>query len=313
MWERELHEDLSLRDAYCINSIAPWAGPSELNATVVDFTPNYLCDPDALPRIHATAEDPSHFRFIVLVRDPVMRAFSEWSMFTTWGWDPTKTFAAALDIKLRRLRNCNRTLYQNVPLLRALPTAELAGYLRHCFGRGQAMSYVESSSYAVCLMHALRYFKREQFLIIRFEDVMRMRTAALLTLVARFVGLDAPDSALLRAVAAHGQCRLGTVGGGGGGRRKAMSFSSSSVNAAELLAAGAPRLERYLAPFEALLAELAHPALQWEASHHVLQPLNASQKAKRLRVQLEAKRKAASRKKRTATDDRAGARPRTRP
>ena len=304
MWERELHDDLSLRDAYCINSIAPWVGPSELNATVVDFTPNYLCDPDALPRIHATAEDPLLFRFIVMVRDPVMRAFSEWSMFTAWGWDPTKTFVAALDIKLRRLRNCNRTLYQNVPLLRALPTAELAGYMRQCFGRGQAMSYVETSSYGVCLLHALRYFRRQQFLFLRFEDVLRMRNAELLALVARFVGLDAPDATLLRAVAVHGQCQLGTevgVGGsgsgggsGGGSGRKAMSFSSSSANAAELLAAGAPRLERFLAPYDALLADLAHPALRWEASDHFLQPLNASQKvalltAKRLR---EAKKRA---------------------
>lgn len=291
MWQRELHDDLSLHDAYCINSIAPWAGPSEINATVVDFTPNYLCDPDALPRIHSTAEDPSLFRFIVMVRDPVMRAFSEWSMFTTWGWDPTKTFAAALDIKLRRLRKCNHTLYQNVPLLRTLPTAELAGYLRQCFGRGQAMSYVETSTYGVCLLHALRYFRREQFLFLRFEDVIRMRIDALLALVARFVGLDAPDAALLRAVVSRGECRLGS-GGGGSGRsvRKAMSFSSSSVNAAELLAAGAPRLERFLAPYDALLAELAHPALRWEASDHFLQPLNASQKAARLKAQLEAKR-----------------------
>ena len=44
----------------------------------------------ALRNINATARDPNELRFIVLMRDPIMRAFSEWSMFTTWGWDKEK-------------------------------------------------------------------------------------------------------------------------------------------------------------------------------------------------------------------------------
>jgi hypothetical protein len=52
---------------------------------VVDFTPNYMCDADAMRRIHQSAALPSKLRFIVLMRDPVMRAFSEYAMFT-YGW-----------------------------------------------------------------------------------------------------------------------------------------------------------------------------------------------------------------------------------
>ena len=39
----------------------------------------------ALKNIHSSARDPKELRFIVLMRDPIMRAFSEWSMFVL-GW-----------------------------------------------------------------------------------------------------------------------------------------------------------------------------------------------------------------------------------
>ncbi len=69
---------------------------------VGDFTPNYLCNADAMTRIRNTATEPSRYRFVVVVRDPeptpkptpepkpnlhpipdqvrepVARAFSEW-------------------------------------------------------------------------------------------------------------------------------------------------------------------------------------------------------------------------------------------
>ena len=38
-----------------------------------------------------------------------------------------------------------------------------------------AMEYVTNSLYPVCIAGALRIFKREQFLFLRFEDLMRMK------------------------------------------------------------------------------------------------------------------------------------------
>ena len=35
-----------------------------------DFTPNYLCNADAMTRIRNTATEPSRYRFVVVVRDP---------------------------------------------------------------------------------------------------------------------------------------------------------------------------------------------------------------------------------------------------
>ena len=37
---------------------------------VGDFTPNYLCNADAMTRIRNTATEPSRYRFVVVVRDP---------------------------------------------------------------------------------------------------------------------------------------------------------------------------------------------------------------------------------------------------
>ena len=56
--------------------MAPWAARGELNASLVDFTPNYLCDADAMARIHRVAGvNARQLRFIVVMRDPVYRAF----------------------------------------------------------------------------------------------------------------------------------------------------------------------------------------------------------------------------------------------
>ena len=46
-----------------------------------DFTPNYLCNADAMGRIRRSASTPSAYRFVVVMREPVARAFSEWRMF----------------------------------------------------------------------------------------------------------------------------------------------------------------------------------------------------------------------------------------
>jgi len=77
-------------------------------------TPNYLCDADAIPRIYQAAPEPGRLRFIVVMRDPIMRAFSEWSMFALgWGWEFNKDFpnamAAIWSVCARAIRRCSRT------------------------------------------------------------------------------------------------------------------------------------------------------------------------------------------------------------
>ena len=52
--------------------------------------------------------------------------------------------------------------------------------------------YLTTSLYAVCVEHAFRLFRPEQFLFLRYEDLMRMEAPSLLRLLARFTGLSPP-------------------------------------------------------------------------------------------------------------------------
>ena len=65
--------------------------------------------------------------------------------------------------------------------------------------------YVTNSLYSVCLLHALRHFKREQFLFLRYEDMMEMDATSLLKLLGRFAGLYTGHD-LLAAAVADGAC-----------------------------------------------------------------------------------------------------------
>ena len=129
-------------DSYCLHSMAPWATKGELNVSLVDFTPNYLCDANAMERIHRVAGSSArHLRFIVVMRDPVYRAFSEWSMFSLgWNWDPIKNFSGSMATQVQQLQRCNASLYMRPDTLAKLPTAELAAYINKCFGGGKAMA-----------------------------------------------------------------------------------------------------------------------------------------------------------------------------
>ena len=55
------------------------AHAAEFKLLVADFTPNYLCDPEAMRRLHRMSARPDALRFIVLMREPAKRALSEWS------------------------------------------------------------------------------------------------------------------------------------------------------------------------------------------------------------------------------------------
>ena len=75
------------------------------------------------------------------MRDPIYRAFSEWSMFSLgWNWDPIKNFSGSMATQAQQLQRCNASLYMRPDTLAKLPTAELAAYITKCFGGGKAMA-----------------------------------------------------------------------------------------------------------------------------------------------------------------------------
>lgn len=261
-------------DSYCLHSMGPWAKEGELNLSLVDFTPNYLCDATAMERIHRTAgAGAGQLRFIVVMRDPVYRAFSEWSMFSLgWNWDPIKNFSASIAAQVAKLQRCNESLFMRPRLLRSLPTAELGAYIDRCFGGGRAMAYVQTSMYGVCLLHALRYFRREQFLLLRYEDLMRMNARSVLGLLTRFTGLHPPP----RGSPARLNCKPGAAK-----NRARNSYSGTSPVGAEFLNEAAPIMEHLFAPYNRLLRELVHPSFGWSRFDHYKRPLNATRRAAR--------------------------------
>ena len=306
-WERGLKPKLhGATDSYCLHSMGPWGAPGELNLSVVDFTPNYLCDAKSIARLKRTAGASSaQLRFIVVMRDPIYRAFSEWSMFSLgWNWDPIKNFSASIATQVHKLRTCDPALFMQPRKLRALPTAQLAAYIDRCFGAGRAMAYIQTSMYSVCLLHALRHFRREQFLLLRYEDLMRMDADSVLALLARFTGLHPPTT---RHRASRKTCQPGAAKGAARN-----SYSGTSPVGAEMLNEAAPLLEKLFAPYNALLRDLvaggggggsAHEeeveeghhkrgggggrgggdaaSFGWSVRDHYKRPLNATRRAKR--------------------------------
>merc|ERR1712196_655757 len=150
-------------------------------------------------------------------------------------------------------------------LLRALPDSELFAYMTKCF-KGMAMEYVTNSLYPICIAGALRIFKRHQFLFLRFEDLMRMKAPALLTLLANFTGLHT-DPQIIQQVRGNRECEAGSA------RKVPLSFTkkgndSKARKAKSDLKETIPSLEQFYAPYNGMLQEMIHPAFQWGPETH---------------------------------------------
>jgi hypothetical protein len=266
--EDRSHAWLGRNDSYCFHSMLPYAeSGAEYNLLVSDFTPNYLCDAEALPRLKASLPEPDALRFIVVMREPTSRAFSEWAMFALqWTWDPVRDFGATFAQRVQQLRLCNETLFRNPSVLKSLPTAELSSYLGRCWNFGGAMMYATNSLYAVCVLHALRFFRREQFLFLRYEDLMSMSAEAVLKLVGRFTGLYAGGD-LIKSNQQHNRCHPGARKGG----RAAHTYDTISPeervlynHSAAFVRANRLYFDELFRPYNALLTELiGHPDFSW--------------------------------------------------
>ena len=142
-WGCRWHDTLRVRFGYSelmwFQTAMPWVTPGAYEFASVDFTPNYLCTTTALHNIKNTALNPKELRFIVLMRDPIMRAFSEWSMFALgWFWEKNTDFENKVKQQMNIFRACNRSLFHDVDAIKRLPPAELEAYLTKCF-KGKAM------------------------------------------------------------------------------------------------------------------------------------------------------------------------------
>jgi hypothetical protein len=169
-----------------------------------EATPIYLYWPGSLARI--CAYNPA-MKLIVVLRDPVERAWSHWRMETARG---VETAPFAWCIRQGRAR-----------LFDAQP-----------WGFHREYSYVERGYYGEQLAHALSLFPREQVLVLRSED-LRADPGPVVAKVRRFLdlpkgpapaprevhvgpemtGMTESDIAHLRGLFARDQARLADLTG----------------------------------------------------------------------------------------------------
>lgn len=140
--------------------------PPRLN---VEATPYYLYHPAVPARVKALLPDA---RFIVLLRDPVERAWSDYLHSRQRGYEPLE-FAAALDAEESRLRGEEERLL-------AEPHYASHGHRFH--------SYQSRGLYARQLSRWLEHFPRDRFLLLRAEDLYA-DTPAVTRRVLDFLGL----------------------------------------------------------------------------------------------------------------------------
>ena len=112
-------------------------------------------------------------KFIVILRNPIERAFSQWNMQRTRGIEPLD-FMDAVRVEPQRI-------------------AESAPKQLRKF------SYVDRGRYGEQLERAFRLFPQEQFLVIKYEE-FRVRQREMVEAVFRFLNLS---PIRFRAVEAH--------------------------------------------------------------------------------------------------------------
>lgn len=165
-----------------------------------EATPIYGYWPQSLERI--CAYNPA-MKFVLLLRDPVARAWSHWRMETARGVE-RQPFSWCI-------RQGRQRLFQAEP-----------------WGHHREFSYVERGFYAEQIERLFALFPRDQVLILRSED-LRDEPGPVLDTVRRFIGagpaaapearaihvgaetdaaLDPADAAYLREVYARDQARL---------------------------------------------------------------------------------------------------------
>lgn len=145
VWRRDGYEEL----------FAP-APPGRLRG---EATPFYLYDRDAQARMHRLVPDA---RLILLLRDPVDRAHSNWAHLWAAGLEPESDFLAACAAEPRR----------------------------RAAGWAAFWHYLELGRYGNQLEHLYRLFPREQVLLLRYRDLRDSPTETL-DRVCRFLGVAA--------------------------------------------------------------------------------------------------------------------------
>lgn len=129
-------------------------------ARLGESTPFYLWSTEAQARI---ADAVPEARLIAVIRDPVDRAYSNWSHLWSHGYEPVGDFVEAVELEPERIAD----------------------------GWAPFWRYVDLGRYGRQLQHLYEHFPREQVLVLRYRELVD-EPESTLTRIATFLGLD-PD------------------------------------------------------------------------------------------------------------------------
>jgi hypothetical protein len=159
----------------------PWYranfGRADAGGLNVDSSPYYLFHPQVPQRAHALLPNA---RLIVLLRDPVRRAYSHYWHERDKGREPL-SFEDAIAAEPERVEREHARL----------ATGEIERSASH-----QYFSYLARGRYAEQLERWLQFYTREQLLVLRFEDLAR-EPLPVLNRTLDWLGLPAMASARL--------------------------------------------------------------------------------------------------------------------
>jgi hypothetical protein len=129
-----------------------WYGDVDDESHVGDITPRYMYYRFVPERLHEVLGD--ELRLIFMLRDPVERAYSQYWMHRSNGYE-TMSFRGAVDVELRRRRR--------------LEPSEIARLER----QGEIRGYVARGFYARQIERFLEYFPERRMLFVHFDRFVR--------------------------------------------------------------------------------------------------------------------------------------------
>lgn len=145
-----------------------------------DATPHYLFLPYVPKRIHSLYPNA---KIIIILRNPVDRAYADWWMYYSRGRD-NFSFEKAISLNLARLSNGPSFIGSNSEKM-------WAEYYRQSCGEGEITHrpYIEMGYYADQIANYLEFFDEENIKIILFDDFVT-NTKSTICEVAKFLSLN---------------------------------------------------------------------------------------------------------------------------
>ncbi len=127
------------------------------------FSPSYLYHEKVAERISKELKSPEQVKFLVLLRNPVDRAFSHFQMIKNLGFE-TSTFEEAIKREKERITQSERALFH--------------------------YSYITRGLYSFQIKRYFKFFEPKQFLFLRFEDLFQDKAEETLKRIETFLGIE---------------------------------------------------------------------------------------------------------------------------